>query len=583
MRRLKSFRLSYCLVALAAALPMAGAQAAPQSYVYNAYVGNFSGNSVTVVDTQTDTVTGSIDTGNGSNPVGFAITPDGSTAYIVNSGSNSVSFYDAASGTITATVPVGNAPQGAALSPNGAVLYVCNSADNSLSFIDTATGSISATANKLPGCNTVSASPDGSKLLVTTPTNDVYFIELGTLTFGNTISFFGDSIQSTFSPDGARAYVAAVDDIEIIDVASETKIAEIDNFGQLDGIAVRPDNAETWVVNSLNQVLVVDNATNTLSAVISTSEDPTDVSFNADGSRAYVIAPEAHELTVYDTATKQIVDQVTIPDNGRSFGKFIAGAPPASAIASAVLPGGRSVQAGHTATIFASMINTSGSTLNNCGIALATDNGLNFSYQTTNPSTNALTGSPNTPVSIAGNNGLQTFVLSFEADSAVSFPDMPLIYGCDGTPPAAITTGVNTVDLTFAALPTADIIALAATTSGNGVVTVPFSQGGAAAFAVASVNAGATGTLTVSADTGDASLPISVSLCETNPSTGACLAPPSSTLSVNFTANATPTFSFFVSASGDVAFAPGTSRIFVRFNDAANASHGSTSVAVTTD
>ena len=47
------------------------------------------------------------------------------------------------------------------------------------------------------------------------------------------------------------------------------------------------------------------------------------------------------------------------------------------------------------------------------------------------------------------------------------------------------------------------------------------------------------------------------------------------------TPNATPTFSVFV-ASGPVAFAPGTSRIFVRFDDGAGGAHGSTSVAVST-
>jgi len=39
----------------------------------------------------------------------------------------------------------------------------------------------------------------------------------------------------------------------------------------------------------------------------------------------------------------------------------------------------------------------------------------------------------------------------------------------------------------------------------------------------------------------------------------------------------------FLSASGSIAFAPATARIFLRFLDSSGASHGSTSVAVETD
>jgi hypothetical protein len=104
--------------------------------------------------------------------------------------------------------------------------------------------------------------------------------------------------------------------------------------------------------------------------------------------------------------------------------------------------------------------------------------------------------------------------------------------------------------------------------------------GQAGAFAVATVNLGAVGSLIVSADTGAASLPIAVTLCQTNPANGQCLSAPSTKVPVTVATNGTPTFSIFVTANGPVAFAPGTSRVFVRFEDAGGASHGSTSVAV---
>jgi hypothetical protein len=52
---------------------------------------------------------------------------------------------------------------------------------------------------------------------------------------------------------------------------------------------------------------------------------------------------------------------------------------------------------------------------------------------------------------------------------------------------------------------------------------------------------------------------------------------------INNTADATPTFSAFVTTSSAIPFAPASSRILIRFTDANGVSHGASSVAVTTD
>ena len=83
------------------------------------------------------------------------------------------------------------------------------------------------------------------------------------------------------------------------------------------------------------------------------------------------------------------------------------------------------------------------------------------------------------------------------------------------------------------------------------------------------------------ADTGGASLPVIIFICQTNPGTGACLASPSSTVTTTINANATPTFAVFVQGSGNVPFDPAANRIFVRFSSG-GVTRGSTSVAVRT-
>ena len=255
----------------------------------------------------------------------------------------------------------------------------------------------------------------------------------------------------------------------------------------------------------------------------------------------------------------------------------------APVVFASVLPDSRSVQLGSPATVFASMINAGSTALQNCQIALAATapTGLTLSYQTTNSATNALTGTPNTPATIAGGNGLQSFLLIFQGTNAFSTAGLPLDFGCAGVAPAAVETGVDTIDLTLSTTPIADIIALAESASGNGVVSM--AVGATGAFAVASDNVGAGASIIVSVDTGAAILPVTTTLCQSNPSNGQCLATATPTVTLNFAAGATPTFSIFPQATGAIAFNPATARLFVRFKDASGNLHGSTSLAVQTD
>jgi hypothetical protein len=72
-----------------------------------------------------------------------------------------------------------------------------------------------------------------------------------------------------------------------------------------------------------------------------------------------------------------------------------------SPLLAAVLPSSRSVQVGRPATAFATVLNTGSAAATACAIAPLCGFPVNFAYQTTDPRTNALTGSPNTPVDIA--------------------------------------------------------------------------------------------------------------------------------------------------------------------------------------
>jgi hypothetical protein len=240
------------------------------------------------------------------------------------------------------------------------------------------------------------------------------------------------------------------------------------------------------------------------------------------------------------------------------------------------------VQTGSTATVFSTIINAGSVEATQCRINLVEALESSFSYQTTDAA-NAPTGTPDTPVNIPAG-GSQSFVLSLTPTEAFE-KDVEFAFACTNSSFAGTVPGINTLFLAASTTPVPDIVALAATPSGDGILKLPgsFSSN---AFAVATVNVGSGADITVSADTGSVSLPqLTLSLCETNPLTGVCINPTVPTagpVTTNIAGNATPTFTIFATGTDFIPLDPVNNRIYVRFKDAGDTTRGSTSVAVQT-
>jgi hypothetical protein len=249
-----------------------------------------------------------------------------------------------------------------------------------------------------------------------------------------------------------------------------------------------------------------------------------------------------------------------------------------TSVVAALLPSGRSVQVGVPATVFATIINLGQGIAAACNIAPLTSVAANFQFQTTDPTTNQITGFPNVAANIPAG-AAQSFILAVIPTAPFPPTDVQFSFDCANSDPAPINTGLNTLLLSASMTSVPDIVALAA--ASGGIVDIPGTNG-SGAFAVATVNVGATGNITASADTGSASLPVSIFLCQTNPATGQCISVIGPTVTTTINANATPTFGIFVQGNGNVPFDPAVNRIFVRFKDGGNVTRGATSVAVRT-
>ncbi len=293
---------------------------------------------------------------------------------------------------------------------------------------------------------------------------------------------------------------------------------------------------------------------------------------------------QGHLLGIPDVAPNAADNVRRINEIAPYIAKFRSGGPSTTTLLSALLPGSRSIETGHAATFFMTLLNTGSAPATNCVVedfqaVNATDTVPNetLTWQTTDPVTNRPTGTVEQPFSIPAG-GSQSLIVSTTvtqpASQALALPAV-----CDNADPPTLILGVNSIFLTADTRPVPDVIALTATAAGNGIVSAP--TGGAGAFAVATIDIGTSGTIVASADTGSVVLPVTLTLCETVPATGQCKSPPTAAVTHTYTTNDTPTFSVFAAATGPITFSPATSRIFVRFTDASGGIlRGSTSVAI---
>jgi YVTN family beta-propeller protein len=81
-------------------------------------IANQRDGTVSVIDTASNTVAVTIPIRGDSQPLGVAVTPDGTNVYVANAGNLTVSVIDTASNTVTTTILVGT-PAGVAVTPDG--------------------------------------------------------------------------------------------------------------------------------------------------------------------------------------------------------------------------------------------------------------------------------------------------------------------------------------------------------------------------------------------------------------------------------------------------------------------------------
>ncbi|MFJ1796835.1 IPT/TIG domain-containing protein [Kitasatospora griseola] len=200
----------------------------------HAYVGDqgpdrMSGR-VEVIDTATRKISASIQVGLA--PIGVTLSPDGSSAWAADFHTDSVSVIDTATNTVSATikVPSGNYPSDVLLSPDGSQAYVANYYGNNVTVIDTARRAIIATVPVGRQPNSLAVTPDGQHLYVTNNTdNSVSVLDVPTLTVAATVPVGATPTHVVLDPAGGTGYVVnhSENTVSVLDTATNTVTATI--------------------------------------------------------------------------------------------------------------------------------------------------------------------------------------------------------------------------------------------------------------------------------------------------------------------------------------------------------------------
>jgi uncharacterized repeat protein (TIGR02543 family) len=318
-----------------------------------AYVSSFGQDRVTVVDGANGSIAATILLGGGAMPYGVAVNPTGTRAYVANFGGGSVSVIDTTAtppqqvpgSPITVCAVPGCMPQGIAVNADGTRVYVAN-ADGSISVIDATTNTLLAPLARTTGAfggivvmgSTLFVADFGSGSVLAINVNTGVITPLP-LSF----SMFG--IAAAATPAGPRLYVPYGKinlnqeydlEVAVIDPSGPTVVASVP-VGSLDnnsgsqpaGVAVNPAGTRVYVAVALeNTVDVIDTATNAVVQRVTVNGTPYGVALDATGSRVFVGRSNVGMLSMIDTATNTVTGpSVAVGASPLVLGAFV-GTPP---------------------------------------------------------------------------------------------------------------------------------------------------------------------------------------------------------------------------------------------------------------
>lgn len=254
-----------------------------------------------------------------------------------------------------------------------------------------------------------------------------------------------------------------------------------------------------------------------------------------------------------------------------------AGAFDAANVVTAVLPNSRSGVPGQPITYLATALNAGPAAARKCQVAPFDTTHADFNVQRLDNDTHAVT--PTVGDAFMTYLERQDYLIAMTPKDTFDQTQFSFRVKCENSDATAVIQDVNTFTASSDATQAPDILAIAATFRGDGIVHADSSS----IFTAAAINIGPTATMKVKVQAW-ANSGVSGELCETNPTTGSCLAMSSqNSVDVTFPKGVIKTFTVHLLTPFTVTPDPANKRVRLLFVDASGKVRGSTSVAVQTD
>jgi YVTN family beta-propeller protein len=273
----------------------------------------------------------------GDAPRSLAISGDGGTVVSANHLSYNISIIDTATGALTAYVPTGELPGGIALSADGTTAVTANYESDTVSVIDMTTQPSVAELSRPSFPAEVRISPDGGTAYVSNiaGTDQITFIELDGASSHVTGSLLAGQMGSIaisynvtsgieLSSDGSvlAACISFDDELVLIDTALQTEVRRLAVGDYPLRVSFSPDGARAYVANYFGDsvsVVAVQGGLSFVLATVTGISRPFTVVPDDTGDFVYVGSmggkPVIH---VIDTSTNSVVAMVPLPDAPRT-------------------------------------------------------------------------------------------------------------------------------------------------------------------------------------------------------------------------------------------------------------------------
>lgn len=269
---------------------------ATRAVAQTVYVGNAADESVSVIDPQTGlTLAPPIPVGIG--PDSIAISPDGSRALVANFLSDNVSVIDTSTNRVIGTIPLTYEAHDVAIAPNGtAVVTSGTNFDNgAISTIDLATQEVVGKPIRYEHrVHGLAITPDGHTALVTTEQGKVLYIDLPADRIVGETNVGGLPLHIAVTPDGRYAVVPLYETeaVSVIDLSTRSVVGEpIPVGGSPYEVAISPDGQFAYVGNvqlPTPSVSKIDLAAHRVVDSAPVEGQPWGIALSPDGSVAYI-------------------------------------------------------------------------------------------------------------------------------------------------------------------------------------------------------------------------------------------------------------------------------------------------------